>query len=274
MTEAITTNKGASRIAAAFDNRKAFIPFVTCGDPTLETTKQLVRAMEASGADIVELGIPFSDPTAEGPVIQEANIRALNGGVDTDQIFAMVEELRSGSDGGVPVQVPLAFMTYGNVVYHYGTREFARRAAQVGVDALILPDVSFEEKAEFALPCGEEGVALISLIAPTSEARIAEISSEAEGFIYLVSSLGVTGMRSSITTDLESIVAHIREVTQVPVAIGFGISSPEQAAAMAQKADGAIVGSALVKLIAEAGEEAVAPVAEAVRAMAAAVHEV
>lgn len=263
-----------SAIANAFDNGKAFIPFITCGDPTLATTKTLVRTLAKCGADIIELGIPFSDPTAEGVVIQDANIRALAGGVDTDKIFAMVEELRTGSDGGDAVTCPLVFMTYANVVFHYGIERFCSRAAEIGMNGLILPDIPYEEKDEFAGSCEEHGLAYISLIAPTSEERISMIAQEAKGFIYLVSSLGVTGMRASITTDLDAIVAKIRSVTDTPVAIGFGISNPEQAANMAAKADGAIVGSAIVKIVGEYGEQAAQPVEEFARSLIDAVHNV
>ena len=250
-----------SKIRDAFKNGKAFIPFITCGDPDLETTGKIVREMEKAGADLIELGIPFSDPTAEGPVIQGANIRALAGGVTTDRIFAFVRELRKD------VSVPLVFMTYANVVFSYGTERFVKTCAEIGIDGLILPDVPFEEKDEFAPVCKEHGIDFISLIAPTSANRIATIAKEAEGFVYLVSSLGVTGMRSEIKTNLNEITAKLRENTDVPCAIGFGISTPKQAAEMAGCADGVIVGSAIVKLIAEHGKNAAEPVAEFVRAM-------
>ncbi len=252
--------RGAAAITEAIRAQKAFIPFVTCGDPDLPTTKAIVRALAEEGASVIELGVPFSDPTAEGVVIQDANLRALSGGVDTDKIFAMVEELRKGEGDCAPVEVPLLFMTYGNVVFHYGIERFVARCVEVGIDGLILPDVPVEEKEEFAQRCREGGLAMVSLIAPTSEERISMIAREAEGFIYLVSSLGVTGVRSAITTDLDSIIAKIREASTVPVAIGFGISTPEQAASMAAKSDGAIVGSAIVKIIAEHGTQAAGPV--------------
>ena len=242
-----------SKIQEAFKNGKAFIPFITCGDPDLETTGAIVRALEANGAGIIELGIPFSDPTAEGPVIQGANIRALAGGVTTDRIFAFVKELRQD------VRVPLVFMTYANVVFSYGIERFAQRCAECGIDGIILPDVPHEEKDEFAPICRKYGVDFISLIAPTSEQRIAEIAKDAEGFLYVVSSLGVTGERAEIHTDLRNIIAQIRANTSLPCAIGFGISNPEQAAAMAALADGVIVGSAIVKQIAQHGR-ASAPV--------------
>lgn len=271
-TSTAAASTGTAAIRKAFKGEKAFIPFVTCGDPDLETTKAVVRALADAGADVIELGIPFSDPTAEGVVIQDANLRALTGGVDTDQIFDMVRQLRTGSDGGPAVQTPFAFMTYANVVFHYGIERFVNNAVEAGVNALILPDTAFEEKGEFADACRAHGLAFISLIAPTSDERIAQIAREADGFVYLVSSLGVTGTRSAITTDLDSIVAKIREATDVPVAIGFGISNPEQAANMAAKCDGAIVGSAIVKLIAQHGRDAAEPVRAFASQLAEAVH--
>lgn len=250
-----------NKIRQAFGNGKAFIPFITCGDPDVETTMACVREMVKSGADLIELGIPFSDPTAEGPVIQGANLRALTGGVTTDRIFDMVRELRKD------VAVPMVFMTYANVVFSYGAERFISTCAGIGIDGLILPDLPFEEKEEFLAVCRAHGVALISLIAPTSANRVAMIAKEAEGFIYLVSSLGVTGVRSSITTDLGPIIRTIRENTDVPCAIGFGISNPEQAKTMAKEADGVIVGSAIVKLIAQYGKDAAAPVGAFVKEM-------
>ena len=239
-----------SRIKEAFENGKAFIAFVTCGDPDLETTGAVVREMVKNGADLIELGIPFSDPTAEGPVIQGANLRALNGGVTTDKIFEFVKELRRD------VSVPMVFMTYANVVFSYGAERFISACREIGIDGLILPDVPYEEKEEFQPICRRFGLELISLVAPTSENRIAMIAGEAEGFVYLVSSLGVTGMRSEIKTDLASIVEAIRRNTDIPCAIGFGISTPEQAARMAGLADGVIVGSAIVRLIEKYGRQA------------------
>lgn len=255
-----------SKIREAFDHGKAFIPFITCGDPDLETTERIVHSMVANGADLIELGIPFSDPTAEGPVIQSANIRALSGGVTTDKIFDMVRRLRRD------ITVPMVFMTYANVVYSYDAEKFISSCAEIGIDGLILPDLPFEEKDEFAPICQKYGVDLISLIAPTSENRIAMIAKEAEGFIYIVSSLGVTGVRSEINTDIASIVKLIRENTDVPCAVGFGISTPKQAAKMASISDGAIVGSAIIKLIAEYGQNAAEPVGEYVKNMTRELH--
>ena len=250
-----------SNIKNAFANGKAFIAFITCGDPDLETTGAAVRAAVANGADLIELGIPFSDPTAEGPVIQGANLRALQGGVDTDKIFAFVKELRTD------VKVPMVFMTYANVVYSYGTVKFISTCRDIGIDGLILPDLPFEEKDEFLPTCRKYGIDLISLIAPTSANRIAMIAKEAEGFLYIVSSLGVTGTRSEITTDLASIVDVVRANTNIPCAIGFGISTPEQAAKMAGLSDGAIVGSAIIKILAKYGKEAPKYVGEYVKSM-------
>ena len=250
-----------NRISNAFKNGKAFIPFVTCGDPDLETTGKIVRAMAENGADLIELGIPFSDPTAEGPVIQGANIRALSGGVTTDLIFDLVRDLRKD------VAVPMVFMTYANVVYSYGAERFIATCRDIGVQGLILPDIPYEEKEEFLDLCHEYGVELVSLVAPTSANRIAMIAKEAEGFLYIVSSLGVTGTRTEISTDLDAIVKVVRENTDIPCAIGFGISTPEQAAKMGAIADGAIVGSAIVKLVAEYGRDAAGPVGDYVKSM-------
>lgn len=250
-----------SKIYKAFEHGKAFIAFITCGDPDLETTAAAVRAAVDNGADLIELGIPFSDPTAEGPVIQEANVRALRGGVTTDRIFDFVRELRRD------VQVPMVFMTYANVVFSYGAERFIAACKEMQVDGLILPDLPFEEKEEFAPLCTKYGVDLISLIAPTSENRIAMIAREAEGFVYLVSSLGVTGTRSEIKTDLASIAAAVRQNTDIPCAIGFGISTPEQARKMADLSDGVIVGSAIVKLLEQYGRQAPAHIGAYVKTM-------
>lgn len=250
-----------SKIKNAFKNGKAFIAFITCGDPDLDTTAASIRAAVQNGADLIELGIPFSDPTAEGPVIQGANLRALKGGVTTDKIFDFVRELRRD------VTVPMVFMTYANVVFSYGTEKFVSTCRDIGIDGLILPDLPFEEKDEFLPVCHKYGVDLISLIAPTSENRIAMIAKEAEGFLYIVSSLGVTGTRNEIKTDLASIVEVVRENTDVPCAIGFGISTPEQAKKMADISDGAIVGSAIVKLLEKYGKDAPGYIGEYVKSM-------
>lgn len=244
-----------SRIQEAFSHGKAFIPFITCGDPDLTTTAGVVRAMADAGADLIELGIPFSDPTAEGSVIQAANARALAAGTTTDKIFDMVRDIRQS------VTVPMVFMTYANVVFSYGTERFASRAAEIGMDGLILPDVPFEEKAEFSAPCQNAGLDFISLIAPTSAGRVSMIAREAQGFLYCVSSLGVTGVRGAITTDIGGMISLVRAANpEIPCAVGFGISTPEQAAAIAEHADGVIVGSAIVKQLAQYGRDAVSHV--------------
>ncbi len=250
-----------SNISKAFENGKAFIPFITCGDPDLKTTASAIRAMVENGADLIELGIPFSDPTAEGPVIQGANIRALSGGITTDKIFDFVREIRRD------VTIPMVFMTYANVVFSYGAERFISTCRNIGIDGLILPDLPYEEKDEFLPICHKYGVDLISLIAPTSENRIAMIAREAEGFLYIVSSLGVTGTRSEIKTDLASIVNVVRQNTSIPCAIGFGISTPEQAKKMADISDGAIVGSAIIKLIERYGKDSPKYVGEYVKSM-------
>lgn len=255
-----------SKVQQAFSRGKAFIPFITCGDPSLAVTEQAVYAMAEAGADLIELGIPFSDPTAEGPVIQAANVRALAGGVTTDKIFDMVRRIRRKTD------IPMVFMTYANVVFSYGSERFIRTAAEIGMDGLILPDVPYEEKAEFDPLCRQYGMDLISLIAPTSHERIRMIAREAAGFVYCVSSLGVTGVRSNITTDIGAMVQLVKQEREIPCAVGFGISTPAQAADMASRSDGAIVGSAIVKLCAQYGADCVPRVAQYVREMAQAVH--
>ena len=250
-----------SNISKAFENGKAFIAFITCGDPDVETTKAVVGAAVDNGADLIELGIPFSDPTAEGPVIQGANLRALSGGMTTDKVFELVKELRKDID------TPMVFMTYANVVFSYRAETFIKTSREIGIDGMIIPDLPFEEKEEFSELCQQYDVALVSLIAPTSENRIAMIAKEAEGFLYIVSSLGVTGMRSEIKTDLASIVKVVRENTDIPCAIGFGISTPEQAKKMADISDGAIVGSAIIKLLEKHGKDAPSYVGEYVKSM-------
>lgn len=250
-----------SRIEQAFQNKKAFIPFVTGGDPTLDVTEQLLYAMEEAGADLIEIGIPFSDPIAEGVVIQEANERALSAGCTTDKLFDMVKRARE------KVEVPMVFLTYLNPIYTYGKEKFMKRCVECGIDGIIVPDMPFEEKSELSGICDEYGVDIISLIAPTSKERIRMIAKEAKGYIYCVSSLGVTGVRSEIKTDIAGMVKLVRETTKVPCAVGFGISTPKQARKMADVSDGAIVGSAIVKLVAQYGTKCVPHVAEYVRSM-------
>lgn len=257
-----------SRITDTFRDKKTFIPFITCGDPDLDTTERLVYAMAGAGADIIELGIPFSDPTAEGPVIQEANIRALSGKerVTTDKVFDMVRRIRKQSD------IPLVFMTYANVVFSYGSEKFISTCRETVMDGLIIPDIPYEEKDEFAPLCRQYGIEFISLIAPTSEDRIEKIAHDAEGFMYCVSSLGVTGTRSEITTDVGRMVKRVKEVKDIPCAIGFGISDTATAKEMAACADGVIVGSAIIKIIAEHKRECIPHVEKFVSDMKEAVN--
>ena len=254
-------------IAQAFA-KKAFIPFITAGDQGITTTEKYIRTMAKAGASLIEIGIPFSDPVAEGPVIQVASERALSTGVTTDDIFDMVQRLRTGAEA---LTIPLVFMTYLNPIYVYGVESFMKRCEEVGIQGVIVPDCPLEEKQELAHQAKAHGIAVISLIAPTSEQRIEKIASQAEGFVYCVSSLGVTGMRSDIKTDLASIVQQIRQYTDVPVAVGFGISTPEQAKAMASLSDGAIVGSAIVKQIGEWGSNGEKELYQYVRSMVEAV---
>lgn len=250
------------RITKAFESGKAFIPFITCGDPSLEITEELVYVMERAGADLIELGIPFSDPTAEGPVIQEASERALAAGTTTDKVFDMVKSIRKNTD------IPMVFMTYANVVFSYGIERFVKTCVEVGMNGLILPDVPFEEKQEFDTVCKEYGIDFISLIAPTSHERISMIAKEASGFVYCVSSLGVTGVRSKFSNDLDSMVKLVKAANpNIPTAIGFGISDEESAKKMAAISDGVIVGSAIVRIIAEYGEDCVDKVFDFVKSM-------
>lgn len=251
-----------TKISEAFQHGKAFIPYIACGDPDLATTEEVVKACVDAGADLIELGIPFSDPTAEGPVIQAASARALKGGATTDKIFAMVRNLRQ------TIEVPMVFMTYANVVYSYGSEKFIQICAEIGINGLILPDVPFEEKEEFALLCRQYELDFISLIAPSSQQRISLISDAAEGFVYVVSSLGVTGVRKEITTDISAMIQLVKKANPtIPAAVGFGISTPQQAKDMAQEADGVIVGSAIVNIIAEHGKEAAPYVRDYVKQM-------
>lgn len=248
-----------SKIKQAFENKKAFIPFITAGDPNLKTTQELVIKMADAGADLIELGIPFSDPVAEGPVIEEANYRALGAGTTTDKIFDMVSNVRK------TCSVPLAFMTYANPVFTYGTDKFMRKCKEVDVSAVIIPDIPFEEKEEILPFSSKYGIDFISMIAPTSKNRIRAISREAQGFLYCVSSMGVTGVREDIGSDVEEMIKIAKEENDIPCAVGFGISTPEQAARLSKISDGVIVGSAIVKIIGKYGENCIPHVLEYVR---------
>jgi tryptophan synthase alpha chain len=250
-----------NKITAAFSSGKAFIPFLTSGDPDIETSEKLIRAMAEAGADIIEIGVPFSDPIAEGTVIQEASQRALAGGTTVDQLFDMVARLRKD------ITIPFIFMGYANSIYGYGAEKYMQRCKDVGVDGVILPDVPFEEHGEFQEMLDKYGITQISMVAPTSQNRAREIAKKAQGFLYCVSSLGVTGVRSNLNSNISEIIDLAKEVSDVPCAIGFGISTPEQAKTMSQVSDGVIVGSAIVRKIAEYGRDSVPVVAEYVRQM-------
>ena len=254
-----------TRIPEAFKNGKAFIAFITGGDPDLEITEKLLYTMSEAGADIIEIGIPFSDPIAEGPVIQAASQRALEAGCTTDKLFELVAKVRKD------ISIPLVFMTYINPIYTYGKDKFMKRCKEVGIDGVIVPDLPFEEKGELAPECEKYDVDLISLIAPTSHERISMIAKEAKGFVYCVSSLGVTGVRTEITTVVGAMTKLVRENSDIPCAIGFGISTPEQAAKMSQSADGVIVGSAIVRIVGENGRDSIEPVRDYVKSMKAAI---
>ncbi|MBQ6349981.1 MAG: tryptophan synthase subunit alpha [Methanobrevibacter sp.] len=256
-----------SKIANAFENGKAFIGFLTAGDPTVEKTVEYILAMEEAGCDLIEIGIPFSDPMAEGVVIQDANVRALKHNTTTDDVFDIVREVRAKTD------IPLVFLTYINPVFFYGYERFFKRCSELGVDGIISPDLPYEEKGEIVEIARKNDVDVISLIAPTSKERIQKIAADASGFIYIVSSLGVTGMRSEIKTDLNSIIGDIRDVCDLPLAVGFGINTPEQSRDIAKIADGVIVGSAIVKIIEEHGENAAEPLKEYVSSMKKAANE-
>ena len=249
-----------NRLQKVFE-KKAFIPFITAGDPSIEVTKKLILHMAAAGADLIELGIPFSDPVAEGPVIQEADYRALSAGVTTDLLFTMVEDIRKECD------IPIAFMTYVNPIFTYGAERFMENCRNARIDAVIVPDLPFEERNELKPFCEKYGITLISMIAPTSKERIQKIAREAEGFLYCVSSLGVTGIRKELGSEIVQMVKQVKEVKDLPCAIGFGISTPEQAGQMAAIADGVIVGSAIVKIVGEYGQDCVPLVEDYVRRM-------
>lgn len=250
-----------NKLERVFANGKAFIPFITAGDPSIEITEQLVLELADAGADLIELGIPFSDPVAEGKVIQDADNRALSGGITIDKIFSMTRRIRKSCN------VPIAFMTYMNPIFTYGIDRFIKKCQEVGIEGIIVPDVPYEEKDELMPFCSKYGVNLISMIAPTSNNRIRMIAKEAQGFIYCVSSLGVTGVRQEISSDVREMIKLVKEAKDIPCAIGFGISTPEQAAKMIEFSDGVIVGSAIVKIVEQYGIDCVPHVVEYVRMM-------
>ena len=243
-----------SRIREAFSTGKAFIPFITGGDPDIDTTEKLLYSLHKAGADIIEIGIPFSDPIAEGPVIEAADERALRAGCTVDKLFDLVLRVRAD------IKVPILFMTYYNPIFAYGIAKFVERSAQCGLDGFIVPDLPFEERDELLEPSSARGLELISLVAPTSEARIAQIAQNSQGFLYCVSSLGVTGERPKLGDSARHMIAQIRKITDIPCAVGFGISNPAQAREISGFADGVIIGSAIVRIIEANGRDSVDPV--------------
>lgn len=239
-----------NRIDTTFDklkenNKKALIPFIANGDSTLDDTVEMVLELEKVGASIVEIGIPFSDPLADGPVIQEAYIRALNGGVKVKDIFKTGRRVREKS------QIPLVIMVYYNLVYHYGVDKFLKDAGEAGFDGLIVPDIPLEERQELKSKSEQNGVYLIPLVAPTSKERIAKIVTGTKGFVYCVSSNGTTGERSSLSNDINEYLETVRNNSEVPICLGFGISSREVVREVKGYCDGVIVGSAVVRRMAE-----------------------
>lgn len=255
-----------SKIAEAFQNKKAFITYLMAGDPNLDQSAENILAAQEAGADLIEIGIPFSDPIAEGPVIEKASMRALAAGVRLNHVFDMVASIQD------KIHVPLVFMTYLNPVFVYGYDNFFSKCQEIGISGIIIPDLPFEEQAEVQVIAKRYDIAVITLIAPTSKDRIKEIAKKAEGFIYLVSSMGVTGVRSNIRTDISAIVAEIRAVSDIPVAVGFGINQPSQVKDISAKADGVIVGSGIVRLVEAHGSDAKSYIYDYVNEMQAALR--
>ncbi len=234
------------------DDKTARIGFLTGGDPTIDKTPELIKAMVAGGTDIVEIGVPFSDPLADGPVIQAAATRALAGGVTVNQIFEMVKKVRED------VSVPLIFLMYTNTLMVYGIEKFITRCREVGIDGLIIPDLPYEEQEEVLPVMKEQGIALIPLVAPTSKDRLKMITAGGSGFVYCVSSMGVTGRNSQFHASIDEYIAEVRANTDLPLAIGFGISSNDDVKRFEPIADGVIVGTAIVKEIERTGGDPVA----------------
>lgn len=248
------------------EGKTAFIAYITAGDPNLASTGDIVLSLEKAGVDIVELGIPFSDPLADGPVIQQASYRALKNGATLKKIFAVTQRLRTRTD------IPIVFMTYFNPVLQYGLKKFFVSCVNAGVDGVIVPDLPYEEAGELIRLGRRHGVATIFLAAPTStQRRLAKIAANSSGFIYYVSLTGVTGARSTLPRDVVSNVRRIQAMTDKPVAVGFGVSDTSQARMLAGAADGVIVGSAIVKIIGE-GKKALPKAVKLAARLAKAIH--
>jgi len=256
-----------SKISAAFADHKAFIPFIVSGDPTPEETLKNIKALADGGADIIELGITFSDPVADGPVIQQGDLRAFAGGISVEGVFEIVEKAREFTD------IPMAFLTYANIPFRYGYDAFCARCAKLGVDALVIPDLPYEEQGEIRPSTDKYGIDLVELITLTSgKERVKKLAAAAQGFIYVVSSEGVTGTRDEFDSRLTQLLADIHSVTDVPAAIGFGIHTADQARAMAKIADGVIVGSGIVQIVGDKGKDAPAAIELYVNELATATH--
>jgi len=237
-----------NRIEAKFaqlkeEGKKAHIGFLTGGDPSIDKTPELIKALVEGGSDIVEIGVPFSDPLADGPVIQAAANRALSGGVTVDKIFDMVKEVRK------EVEVPLVFLMYVNTLLVYGKEKFMANCKDAGIDGLIIPDVPYEEQGEILPLMKDYGIELIPLVAPTSKDRVAKITESSNGFVYCVSSMGVTGRNSEFHSTINAYIEDVRSQTDLPLAIGFGISTNDDVKRFESIADGVIVGSAIVNEI-------------------------
>lgn len=264
----IRGKKSMNKIQDAFTGGKAFIAYLMAGDPNLAVSAEYILEAQKAGADLIEIGIPFSDPIAEGEVIQNASVRALASGARLDGIFQMVADIKD------QMQIPMVFMTYLNPVFVYGYDRFFAKCVEIGVSGIIIPDLPFEEQSEVKHVAKQYGIAVITLVAPTSQTRTTAVAKDAEGFVYMVSSLGVTGMRREITTDIPAMVAEIKRYASVPVAVGFGIATTDQAADIAASADGVIVGSAIVNLIAQHGANAHAPLRAYIQSMKAAITDI
>ena len=250
-----------SKVSQAFENGKAFIAFITGGDSNLETTQKLILEIQRSGADLLIVGIPFSDPIAEGSVIQAADLRALNAGCTTDKLFVAIKNIKE------QVNIPLVFMTYANVIYRYGTKKFMERCVECAISGVIVPDCPYEEKDEFAPFCDESGIDLITLIAPAADKRITEIAGAAQGFVYILSSCDMTKIRSDITKDLKKITELVKETSDIPCVVGVENDTYKQIADICKYADGVVVGSSIVKIVEEHGKNCIPYVGEYVRKM-------
>lgn len=246
-----------NNIAQTFKNGKVLIPYITCGDPDLAVTADVIKTVDQTGADIIELGIPFSDPAGEPPIAQRASARALKGGVTTDKVFSMAEKLKS------EIKAPFVIMTYANVVFGYGTERFLKRCQETGIKGLLLPDVPFEEKDDFAPLCRKYGVELISMIATSSGKRVRKIASEAEGFLYGIAAPDATDSEEDVCSKLKAMICEAKAANpQIPCCIDANGFELEQIQEVLQFADGIVIGAPLLRLLEEKGAEAVNSIRE------------